>query len=209
FHGKGNQMHIAEGILKPEVWGAGMLVTAAIAVPTIRKMSNEDIPKLSVMTSVFFVASLISFPVPPTSVHLILNGLVGVILGWSAFPSILVALVMQAFLFGHGGPTSLGVNGVILGTPALVSFAIFKYGSRWNFNNSDLIVGFLAGASATILSGILLSLVLLTTGKGFLVLAQAALLAHLPIMIIEGAITGFVVRFLKRVKPELLPRIEE
>ena len=42
--------------------------------------------------------------------HLILNGLLGMLLGWAAFPSIFVALMLQAILFQYGGITVLGVN---------------------------------------------------------------------------------------------------
>jgi cobalt/nickel transport system permease protein len=39
------------------------------------------------------VASLIHVPIGPSNAHLILNGLVGLLLGWGAFPAILVALI--------------------------------------------------------------------------------------------------------------------
>ena len=67
---------------------------------------------------------------------------------------------------------------------------------------------FLSGATAAALgvlfSGIFLTLVLALMGDGFLVVAQYALLAHLPVLVIEGVVTGFVVEFLQRVKPSLL-----
>lgn len=46
----------------------------------------ESIPKVGVLSSAFFVATLIHVPVGPSSIHLVLNGLMGVMLGWAAFP---------------------------------------------------------------------------------------------------------------------------
>ena len=105
-------MHISDGVLSAPVLISGFVGTAAITAATIRKMDLEEIPKISVITAVFFVASLIKIPAGPTSVHLILNGLVGVILGWRAFPAILLGLILQALLFGHGGVTAIGVNAI-------------------------------------------------------------------------------------------------
>ena len=62
------------------------------------------------MTAAFFVASLIHVSIGPTSVHLLLNGLLGVIVGRRAPLAVLLGLTLQAVLFGHGGFTTIGVN---------------------------------------------------------------------------------------------------
>jgi cobalt/nickel transport system permease protein len=62
---------------------------------------------------------MIHIRVGPTSVHLLLNGLVGVILGKRACVAIPVAIVLQAVLLGHGGFQTLGVNAVVITLPAL------------------------------------------------------------------------------------------
>ncbi|MEK6538161.1 MAG: energy-coupling factor ABC transporter permease, partial [Nitrospirota bacterium] len=74
-------MHIADGILSAPVLAVGFVGTVVIAAATMRKMDLDEIPKVSVMAAVFFVANLIHIPIGPTSIHFILNGLVGVILG--------------------------------------------------------------------------------------------------------------------------------
>ena len=48
------------------------------------------------------------------------------------------------------------------------------------------------------------SLTLLASGKEFMTAVTAIVLAHIPIMVIEGAVTGFVMVFLYKVRPELL-----
>jgi len=74
----------------------------------------------------FFVASLIHIPIGPSSAHLVLNGLVGVLLGWAAFPSIFVGLVLQALVFQFGGLTTLGVNTFAMAMPGVVVYFAFK-----------------------------------------------------------------------------------
>ena len=68
----------------------------------------------------------IAFDSPVPRPFLVLGGLLGAVLGYFAFPAILVALFFQAVMFGHGGLTTLGINGVILGLPSLLSAMIFR-----------------------------------------------------------------------------------
>ncbi len=197
-------MHISEGVLSPQVWIGGYVVAGVIVAATIKKLKPEDLPKISVITSVFFVASLIHVPLGPTSVHLLLIGLVGVVLGWAAFVSIFVGLTLQALLFQHGGITPLGANACMMGIPALCAYGIFSLRKNFNIKHSEAIFGTLAGAIAIFLAGISLALLLAMSGDEFLGVAKLALLAHVPIMIIEGAVTGFAAVFLQKVKPEIL-----
>ncbi|RLF61384.1 MAG: cobalamin biosynthesis protein CbiM, partial [Thermoplasmata archaeon] len=45
---------------------------------------------------------------------------------------------------------------------------------------------------------------LMSTGKSFSAVGKLFVAAHLPVMAIEGVITMLCVRFLKKVKPEVL-----
>jgi len=123
-------MHIPDGILPLPVTGTGYAATAATAWYSIHRIRQkedyrQDIPKASLLTAAFFVASWIHIPIPPTSVHLVLNGLLGALLGYYAFPAILIGLFFQAVMFGHGGLTTLGINAVIMGLLSLFTVAIF------------------------------------------------------------------------------------
>lgn len=197
-------MHISEGILSAPVLITGFVGTAVIAAATMRKMDLEEIPKISVITSVFFVASLIHVPIGPASVHLILNGLVGVILGWRAFPAVLVGLILQAILFGHGGVTVIGVNALMMGGGALAAYMVWQLRHQISIKHKEMIFGALAGATAVAVSGIILALALVTTGEAFHAIAGMVLLAHIPIIVIEAGVVGACAEFLSRVKPEIL-----
>ncbi|HCK20077.1 MAG TPA: cobalamin biosynthesis protein CbiM, partial [Thalassospira sp.] len=79
-------MHIVDGALAPEVLiGGGILAVAGLGLG-LRKLPIDKIPATGVLSATFFVASLIHVPVGPSSVHLIMSGLAGLVLGWTAFP---------------------------------------------------------------------------------------------------------------------------
>src|SRR5262245_60707254 len=119
-------VHISDGVLSPTWCAAGFVLAALlIAVENFRLPSEEEIVRVALMTSAFFVASLIHVRIGPTSVHLLLNGLVGVVLGWRAALAIPVGLFLQAALIGHGGFTSLGVNSCVMTLPALLAWLVF------------------------------------------------------------------------------------
>ncbi len=206
-------VHISDGILSLPVLAAGWAITIALIAIALwwskRKGSIvEEIPKLSVMTAAFFVASLIHLAVGPTSVHLILSGLMGIILGILAYPAIFIGLVLQAFLFGHGGVTVLGVNTIDMGVPALVAYGIFKAGNKLipskSLASKAGLLGALVGGFAVALAVSLTAGMLFTLGKGYEWAIKALIIYHIPIIVIEGVIVGSVVAFLVKVKPELI-----
>ena len=163
-------VHISDGILAPWLWlYIGWGITVVILAYTLSKMKIDDVPKISVITAAVFVASLIHFQAGPTSVHLILSGFAGVTLGILAYPCIFIAVVMQAFLFQHGGVTTIGINTVNMGVPALISFFIFKTGMKLNIgiSKNEIIFGAIAGGTAVALAVLLLAVELLVTGEEF------------------------------------------
>ena len=200
-------MHISEGILSPPVLIGGTVLSAAAVVRGLRELDDEDIPRAAVLTAAFFVASLIHVPVGFSSAHLILNGLLGIILGWAAFPSILVALVLQAVIFNFGGLTVMGVNTFLLAAPAVLCRALFVPVLRRSHSRiAFALVGALAGGLAVTLSGLLGAAAIAASGRGFRPVAGALLAVHLPVIITEALVTAGIVSFLSRVKPGMLMR---
>lgn len=197
-------MHIAEGVLPAPVLLAGYGVTAAGLAVGLRKIEPHEIARVSAMSTLFFVASLIHVPTGVGSAHLILNGLVGLVLGWAAFPAIVVALGLQAVLFGFGGVTTLGVNTAIMAVPAVLCSILFLRPIRRAPHSRMFAFGFVAGALAVAASALLMAAVLLAAGREFAVTAKAVMLIHIPILVVEGLVTGSIATFLHRVRPELL-----
>jgi cobalt/nickel transport system permease protein len=197
-------MHISEGILSAPVLVTGAGLTVIALGYSLKKMEHKEVPKVAILSSVFFVASLIHLPFGPSSVHLILNGIIGVLLGWSAFPAILVALALQSVLFQFGGITTLGINTFNMAFPAIICFYLFNRGIKGENNFIALTLAFVCGFLAVLLSGIMLAAALVFTGEPFLQVAKLVLIAHLPVMILEGVLALFCIGFLRKVRPEIL-----
>jgi cobalt/nickel transport system permease protein len=197
-------MHISEGVLCAPVLITGAALAAAGTAVGLRRLDDAHIAGAGLLAAAFFVASLIHIPLGPSSVHLILNGLVGLLLGWAAFPAILVALLLQAVFFQFGGLTSLGVNTLIMALPAVAAAGLLRRkvgrGRKWT-----LVAGFACGFLSVLGAGLVAALALASTEEAFLAVAGLLLAAHLPVMVIEGIVTAFCLIFLVKVKPELIP----
>ena len=197
-------MHISEGILSAPVLVTGAALAAAGVAVGLKKIDPDTIPRAAVLSSTFFVASLIHVPIGPSSIHLIVNGINGLLLGWLCFPSILVALALQAVLFQFGGITVLGINTVNMALPGVICYYLFNKPVIHERKAISLGSGFACGFLAVFFSAILLALSLVWAEESFTAAAELIVVAHLPVMVIEGLITLFCVAFLKKVKPELL-----
>ncbi len=113
-------VHISDGVLLPSWQLFGVLVAVGLLAYGARRIGEDEVPRLGVMTAAFFVASQLHVPVGGVgSAHLLLNGLMAVVLGRRALVAIGVGLAMQMLLFGHGGWNTLGVNFVIYTLPTL------------------------------------------------------------------------------------------
>jgi len=211
-------VHLPDGILPLPVTLSGYLVSFAVAAWSVAQIRrhpdpHSQVPRAALLTAAFFVASLIHFPLPPVSVHLVLNGLLGALLGWFAFPAILVGLFLQAAMFGHGGLTTLGVNSLILGLPALAAGVLFR-GYRWLPEQRQvlgaMVLGFFAGSLALVGSLLLFAGILFGSLPTHLdpELERRALgvlaVAYTPVILLEGILTAALVGYFLRVSPGLL-----
>ncbi len=200
-------MHIADGVVSLPVLAAGSTLAVAGVAVGLRKIDYRQIPQVGVLTAGFFVASLIHLPVGPAQVHLLMNGLTGIVLGWAAFPALLVALFLQSLLFGYGGITVLGINTLNMALPAVCCHYLFRRPLAGNHRRrATFLIAFAAGAGGVAMSGTLLAATLYFSNREFLGVAAAILAAHLPVMVVEGILTGGAVLFLKRVQPEIFEK---
>lgn len=211
-------MHIPDGILPAGICVAGYATASAATWYCLRQIDRDrnpqaEIPKASLLTAAFFVASWIHIPIPPASVHLVLNGLLGTVLGYYAFPAIAIGLLFQAIMFGHGGLTTLGVNATMMGIPALLSYQIFQLRDLFGDQRKPQLTpvfAFLAGAAGVGLAAAIFFALVITTIPGDINVETekkaiyGLMLAHIPLMAIEGTFTAMLVAFLQRVKPELI-----
>jgi len=203
-------MHIYEGVMASTAAGQMVLAAGAVgaAVGTavgLQRLDYHRVPQVAVLTSAFFVGSLVHVPLGPSSVHLVLSGLMGLVLGWSAFPAILVALLLQTVFLGLGGGlTVLGLNTMVLALPAVACYYLFHRGARSKRGATVFVAGFAAGSTAILAGAMLTGGALILTGKQFELFAHLVVVAHIPAALLEGLVTGSVVVLLRKVRPELL-----
>lgn len=210
-------MHIPDGILPPVAAISSYGITGGITWFCLRQISKQSnyqaqIPKASLLTAAFFVSSLIHIPIPPFSIHLVLNGILGLVLGYFAFPAILIGLFFQAVFFQHGGLSTLGINGIIMGIPSLVAYYLWNLRKLSLFNNplSKNILTFFVGSIAVFLSALIFVFITLNTiSSEFNIDTEktailTSLIGYGIQAIIEGILTVMLVNFFEKVKPEIL-----
>lgn len=196
-------MHISEGVLSAPVLAGGATLTIITTAIGLKHLDYDRIMSVALLSAVFFVASLVHVPIGPGSSHLLLHGLMGVLLGWAAFPAILVGLLLQAVLFQFGGLTTLGVNAVNLAFPAVLCGLACRPLLQKSAGLRSA-AAFAGGCAAVILSAIMTAASLALSDEAFLPVAKLLLVIHLPVSLLEGLITLFVVSFLWRVQPDIL-----
>ncbi|KAF0220946.1 MAG: hypothetical protein FD176_3273 [Rhodospirillaceae bacterium] len=196
--------HIPDGIVSTPVLLAGAVVAAGGIGLGLRRLTPERLPKVAVLSALFFVASLVHFPVGLTSVHLMLGGLAGLLLGWAAFPAIAVGLILQAVLFGFGGLLVLGVNIANIALPAV----LLGLAGRGLLARPALahpaFAGVVAGGGAVAGTALMVALSLALSGREFQVGAQALAITYVPLMVVEAVFTAALLGLLVKVKPEAL-----
>lgn len=203
-------MHLAEGILSaPALAGSALAAAAGVALG-LRRLGEAQLPVAALLGSAFFVASTIHVPVGVGSVHLILNGLAGLLLGWTVFPVFFVALLLQAALFSFGGFSVLGANLLIMALPALAAHHLLRPllagGHGRPATRSRLLA---AGACAGLIGiggaiGVASLLLTLAGGRAFGELIALLALAHLPVLAVDAAIGALTVTLLARMLPRAL-----
>lgn len=205
-------VHISDGILNPWWLLGGFVVLSLMMMLGLWRMHEEEVARTGVLAAVLFIATLIHppLPLPGARVHMLLNGIAGILLGVRVGAAIPIALLLQALLFSHGGLTALGVNSVTMGVPALLAGILFIIArktigleQRW----SRLLIGGALGFLATTLTCVLYYIALrfgAVEDQDLQLLATMAFIFHIPVIILESLLAALIVDFLYKVKPELL-----
>jgi len=141
-------VHLSDGAMSLPWVVAGWVGLSLLLLVAMWRVREDEIPRIGVLSAAFFVGSSIHIPlaVLPTSVHLILNGLVGVVLGRRAPLAVTVGLFLQFLLLAHGGQTTLGLNSCIIGLPAVIAGTCYPILKKLGL--SPFVRGVLLGAGA-------------------------------------------------------------
>lgn len=213
-------MHIPDGFVSVPV-AAATTVASVVGLGIALGRSKDAFgvrraPVLGLTTAFIFAAQMINFPVAGgTSGHLLGGALAAIVLGspWAGALCIATVLIIQAVLFADGGITALGANifnmafiGVWVGWSLTQTIHRLFGGSK---SRLPLAAG-IAAAVSVVLAAITAALQLGISGTANLgVILPAMTGVHILIGVGEGLITGSVLAYLVKARPDLLPGSDE
>jgi cobalt/nickel transport system permease protein len=195
-------MHISDGVLSLEATVVVSAISVIALAKAIKELKNDDISITAVASAMFFIASFIHIPFGVTQIHLILLGVIGILISWSSFVAIFVALLLQALLLGYGGIASLGVNLFIMAMPAVVVY--YLYNTSFVKNLNDKIKFFFVGFLGTFFATLFLTLILYFSKEEYNYVAYSIFGVNIITMVIEGIVSMFLLLFIKKVYPKIL-----
>lgn len=207
-------MHIPEAILDPRVCAATALAGAAGLGVGIRKiqrsLGDRTTVLMGTMAAFVFAAQMVNFPVGPgVSGHLLGGVLAAVMLGpWAGAVVIGAVLIVQCFLFGDGGLTTLGANFVNMGLfGSVVGYTIYSAIRRSIGGPRGVLAGAVIAAWFSVLlaaGAFSVELALSGSQADFTHILSWMALVHAAIGLGEALITGLVVRFVLQSRPDMI-----
>jgi cobalt/nickel transport system permease protein len=211
-------MHIPDGFISPKLYLPGYAVAAAgwaFGLARVRRrLSEETIPTLAVLSALSFVLMSVSLPLPGgTTAHATGVCLLALLAGvWEAYLALSLVLLLQAVLFGQGGVTPLPLNALAMGLAGAVA-------GRWTFlalrRANETVALFVAAWLSVCLPAALVALALgvqpliahaadgtpLFFPFGPRITLPALLVPHAILGIGEGILTVLVFRLASRLLP--------
>src|SRR5512143_780697 len=211
--GESDVMHVPDGFLSAGVaagtWAAGA-ATLGWALRAERS-DPERVPAgtLGALSGFVFAAQLVNVPIlPGTSGHLVGAMLAAALVGpWRGLVVMAVVLAVQALLFQDGGVTAYGTNLLAMGgAGGLGGFAVASLVDRLVPGARGRVAGPVAGAFV----GTLVGAAFIATALAVSGLYPAAtvlplmLSLHVPIALLEAALTGAILGTVLRWRPDLV-----
>ena len=210
-------MHMADALVSPAVGGIMLAASAgAIAYSAYKckdDLDEKKIPLMGVMGAVIFAGQMINFTIPGTgsSGHIGGGILLAALLGpFPAFLTLTAVLLIQALFFADGGLLALGANIWNLGFYAclLVYPFVFKPIVKRALTPTRISVASVVSVILALTLGAI-SVVVQTLASGITELPMATFMGmmvpiHLAIGLVEGIVTGGILVFIYKMRPELL-----
>jgi cobalt/nickel transport system permease protein len=221
-------VHIPDGYLGPQTYGAAYIVAApfwaAASRIVSRTLRSRQVPMLALGAAFSFVIMMFNIPIPGGSTgHAVGAVLIAVLLGpWAACLAVSVALIVQAVMFGDGGITAIGANCLNMAVVMpFVGYGVYRLIAgrseatsrrRWIGAAVGGYVGLNAAALSTaVMFGIQPLIAHDAAGRalyapyGLKVAVTVMAVEHLLFFgVVEAVITGLVVAYLQKADVSLL-----
>lgn len=210
-------MHVADGLLSPEVCLATGVMAAGAVGLSLRKLnaslSVRTVPLTGMLSALIFAGQMVNFPLigVPVSGHLLGGLLAAVILGpWAGCAALALVLFVQMTLFSDGGWLAYGANVLNMGVVgSLGGYAVYAFLRRWIAGPRGIIAGSVIAAWVSVLAGstlFCLEFVLSHPREAFDFTRIFVLMTtfHSVIGIGEALITGLVLSVVLAARPDLV-----
>lgn len=212
-------IHLEDGALSPIwviFWWAVAAALIGVAMLSLRRerVSARKMTVAAMCASVGIAAFLVTIPLFG-GLHLNLTPLIGILAGPTLGSLAVLIINLFSAAVGHGGWGVIGVNTVVNLSEVLVGYYVYRaFRTRVNLNR--FVSGFTASALALTLSALMVVAIIAVAGiqDSHLDEEETAhnlwLIAamNIGVGLIEGVLTGYVVSFIGRIKPDLLEETE-
>ncbi len=226
-----SHLHFPDGLLPLWLIIVGFILTILILSYCLKKLKEEEeyvkkISLLAIMSALMLVT--MSIPLGFLHYHVNLTVLVSLILGpWLAFIGV---FIVNLFLggIGHGGITVVGLNTLVVGSEVFLAYFFFShlrkylkpYASIFSTVIISLLISSLLMVATAVLAGIsptyledshaVAGGVAIPTIGGYLAAFATYILPILLVgVIIEAAVTVGVIKYIKKVKADLVNSLFE
>jgi cobalt/nickel transport system permease protein len=206
-------MHVPDGFLSPSVAAATWAAGAGAVAWALRadRGDPERVPAgtLGALSGFVFAAQLVNVPLlPGTSGHLVGGMLAAALVGpWRGLVVMAVVLAVQALLFQDGGVTAYGANLLAMGAAGcLGGLSVASLVDRLVPGARGRVAGPVAGAFVgTLVGAAFVGAALALSGLyPARTVLPVILSLHVPIALLEAALTGAILGTVLRWRPDLV-----
>jgi cobalt/nickel transport system permease protein len=206
-------IHLPDGVFSLQwviIWWALALTVLAIALLVARRQTftTQRLTAAALLAAVSFAIFQVNIPFAG-GVHMNLTPLIGILAGPSIGSLIVLIVNILSAAIGHGGWGLIGANTLVNVSEVVSAYYLFYYATR----RFELFTRGAVAAFGGLLVGNLLSVLIIVisgiqgsalSGSALLVYILQVPILNLIVAVGEAIVTGFVVEYLGRVRPDML-----
>ena len=206
-------IHLPDGVFSLQwviVWWALALIVLTVALLVARRQTftTQRLTAAALLAAVSFAIFQVNIPFAG-GVHMNLTPLIGILAGPSIGSLIVLIVNILSAAIGHGGWGLIGANTLVNVSEVVSAYYLFYYATR----RFELFTRGAVAAFGGLLVGNLLSVLIIVisgiqgsalSGSALLVYILQVPLLNLIVAVGEAIVTGFVVEYLGRVRPDML-----
>jgi cobalt/nickel transport system permease protein len=206
-------VHIPDGFLTNRI-AVSLDIVSGISIFYAARRSKVDlsgrtVPIMGVLGAFVFAAQMLNFPIlGGTSGHLVGGALLAILLGpMTGFLTMATVVIAQALFLQDGGLIALGANIFnMCAVTCLSGYSFYRLiGGKTIGGRRMLFAGFVAGWGSLIVASACCALEMGLSGAIPLRIGLPTMLGyHAIVGIVEGMLTGGVLSFLLKVRPDLM-----